>query len=106
MIDIKVGQKVYLKRSDNELIESKIEKIGRKYFYVNNIKFRKDTLCCETNFHNIQVFLSKQEYYDKVEYNNKMRKLERFFDWTNWRRKYLNLDEIRKVFEIAQKYIE
>lgn len=83
MLDIKKGQKVTLvvnrQRSETKIVDAIVEKVGRKYFYLNTkdiegvyinpeTRFDLQTGRAEFSYNNeIIVYTNKQEYLDKIE---------------------------------------
>lgn len=116
---MEVGQTVYLKPIENmargikddiinHVIESKIFKIGRKYFYVDqwkDIKFNISNLMeVSDGCSDWKVYFSKQDIIDEQEHKVLIHKLRMVFDWGNIAMKNkLTLDQLRRIDKIISE---
>jgi hypothetical protein len=91
-------------RTKTMLHKTTIEKVGRKYFYVNNLQFDIKTMKCMSEyFPNATLYFNKEEYENKIEYSEKMNTIEKFFSWHNNKRDKLTLDDLRNIYKIIEK---
>ena len=104
---MEVGQKVYLKNRNhgniNEITESQISKIGRKYFYVgphSELKFNINTLAQESGQYspNWVIYLSMQEILDEEEYSSTARHIEKIISSPYYNK--ITLDQLRQIKRI------
>lgn len=117
---MEVGQTVYLKPIENmargikddiinHVIESKIFKIGRKYFYVEqwkDIKFSISNLMeVSDGCSDWKVYFSKQDIIDEQEYKELIWKIRNTFDSTKIyiEKNKLTLDQLRRVDKIISE---
>jgi len=116
MIELKVGQKVFVKKVNNRarqykdnldklVEEEEISKVGNKYFYLKDFdrykfcreQFRDISIYCS----NYVVYLSKQEIEEENEFNQKLdyiRKIFREFGTPD-----IELNKIRDIYNILKK---
>lgn len=119
---LKVGQKVYVKPVGNSaryikdnildnIKESEVEKIGKKYFYLKEFSREKfgfeyadSNICSSISDYsaNFEVYLSKQDIMDDIERNKIIYELKQFFYYYG-QSKYLTLEQLRKIKEITNK---
>ena len=108
---IQVGQKVYLKpignkvRISQNIRESEIEKIGKKYFYLkgfNREKFSMEDMMNVSNYvSDWKVYLSIQEIEYEKEYNQLFENIRKTFD--HWSGVNFTLDQLRRIKEIIDE---
>jgi hypothetical protein len=107
---IQVGQTVYLEPTGNacryskEIVETKVIKVGRKYFEVENkhIKFDIDNMCEVSNYcSNWSVYLSRQEIEDKNEKESINRAMRELFG--TYGRNNLSLEQLRQIQKITEQ---
>ena len=99
---LKVGQVVYLVESrrfvrpDTNILEWEIATIGRKYFYVNNYKFRISDLkhIADSGNSRFTLYLSKQDIADAKEKYEIISKINKF-DFNA-----LSLEQLRIINEM------
>lgn len=97
---MKVGQTVYVK-TWNRLVETKIEKVGRKYVYLEGFKgqkFDKETLREVEAFGTANViYLSKEDWENKQLHRELCLKFRQF----SWHK--LSLEKLEKVNDILEE---
>jgi hypothetical protein len=103
-----VGQKIYINNKDKSITEATIERIGKKYFYLeggySKHPIDKKTLEYTNKMycqHNFSVYLNTQDILDKHEKQILLDKLRKCFEW-NGKAKYLDLEKLRKIAEILE----
>jgi hypothetical protein len=111
---MEVGQKVFVKKINdaaryinpyNLISEKVIEKIGKKYFYLKDWQGCKFDIEQKRDISNycsrFQVYLSMQEISDENEYNDKLSKIRKCFDYMS--NPELSLSELREIHKIIFK---
>ena len=103
-----VGQKIYINNKDKSITEATIEKIGKKYFYLEGRYSRhpidkktleyEDKMYCQNSF---RVYLNTQDILDKHEKQILWDKLRKCFE-CNGIAKALDLEKLRKIAEILE----
>lgn len=96
---MKKGQIVY----KNNGTPKEIEKVGNKYIYLksdNRRRYFKDTLLEDTTIGAPDsIYLSKEEYDNKVEHSKLCRFIRRNDNWGR-----LELDQLRKIVDIIKEW--
>jgi ribosome-associated translation inhibitor RaiA len=109
-MQIQVGQTVYLEpvsdARSKEIIETKVVKIGRKYFKVENKRSKFDIgemrdISDYGYGSNWKVYLSKQEIEDKNEKNSIYRSMRELFSYGC---NDLSLEQLRQMQKIATQF--
>ncbi|HEY0657263.1 MAG TPA: hypothetical protein VGD05_02255 [Pyrinomonadaceae bacterium] len=112
---VKLGQTVFITGSGNNtvgLIETTVSKVGKKYFEVEQLKYRArflvDTLEEEhsgrmLSGRNWKLYLSKQEYDDETERAEIGRRLRDWVNKSGIRHLTLNLEDLRTIDTIISK---
>lgn len=102
---MKVGQKVWIQCTEygrkNEVRESEIRKIGRKYIYTYNMRFHRDTLQEDRGDYNSdhRLWLNKQDFDDNQELKSNFSMLRQRIDsWTPT----ISLEQSRAMLEILE----
>jgi hypothetical protein len=107
-MQIQVGQTVYLEPTGNAcrysktIIETRVSKVGRKYFEVENkrSKFDLEKMCEVSNIcSDYAVYLSAQEIVDKNEKNTIIEILREFFG-VYGHSKDLTLEQLKEIQKI------
>ena len=115
--ELKVGQIVFLKpvgnaaryvRDDilNNLIETEITKIGRKYFYVSKFrdkKFSLENMADKLDYgyrRDYEVYTDIQDIKDEIEIARLNSEIKKTFD--NWR-SGLTLEQLRRIKNIIEE---
>ena len=105
-MQIQVGQTVYLEPTGNacryskDIIKTKVKKVGRKYFEVENMrsKFDLEKMCEVSNWcSDWTVYLSRQEIEDKNEKESINKAMRELFG----RHNKLSLEQLRQIQKIA-----
>jgi hypothetical protein len=107
---LKVGQTVYLEPTGNavryskDIIETKVTRVGRKYFEVQNnrCKFDIENMYDVSNcYSNYNVYLSMQEIEDK----NEKIELNKFFSdlFAGYCDSGLSLEQLRAMKKVADE---
>lgn len=105
--ELKAGQTIYLKpignagRRDNKIIETKIAKVGKKYFECEDSwygRFYIDTLTQDSGEYtpNYQGYINRQEILDEIETRDLFNKVKQNFQFTN----ELTLEQLRQIDKI------
>lgn len=98
---IEKGMSLFL--NDTNITEVKVEKVGRKYFYVkdldgntivSDLKFRIVDMK-STGYYAYTLGLTREGIEEKREYIGLKREMESVFDWTS--RKKLTLSQYRRI---------
>lgn len=121
-VELKVGQTVYLKPQGNtarrlrtiedilgKVIESKITKIGKKYFYVKSrfdthpdMKIDKETMNEHSNYcSDWKAYLSKQDILDEFEIKSLLQKFSDIFRYGS--SKQISLNQLRRIDAIISE---
>ena len=112
MADIKPGMEIYLEpignaaRRSKDLITTKIEKVGRKYFTTKlgyHGKFFIDTLLQDAGGYtaNYKAWLSKDDFFKKQEFESLKDQITSQF--TNWRSPKLSIEDCYQILAIINK---
>jgi len=107
---IEIGQILYReigrRNQPYEIKEVKVEKIGKKYFYLEGFDSRypidKLTLEYKDKVYSggFQLYRDKQDILDKNEKQKLLSKLQQYFSWTNSLASKSTLDQLRQVVNI------
>jgi len=109
---MEIGKKIFIETTGNaarnvgsRIIETKITKVGRKYFEVeelNGVRFFIDTMEQDTNYSRSYIaYNTRQEIEDKNELNELKDKLRKCFDI--WGNTNLTLDQYRRISNIVDE---
>jgi len=112
MTDLKPGMEIYLEpignaaRRSSELIDTKIEKVGRKYFTTqsgNYGKFFIETLLQDGRGYsaNYKAWLSKDDFLKNKEYMSLKEQIRSEF--TQWRFPKLSMEDCYEILAIINK---
>lgn len=98
---MKAGDTVYIINYKGEIEDLEIEKIGNKYFYIKNsrYKFRLEDLC--SDFDIKKVYTDKQQIYDKKEHEELFRYIKKNFEWSY--ENNFTLDQLRRINVIIKE---
>lgn len=105
--DSKAGDKVYTTKGDN-IVEFSVEKVGRKYFYINTGHNRATRYNIADGEHNDsyyntgKIYLTKQTIKDEIEFN--MLKLK-IWRWSHADVQTLSLDQLRRINSIIEEWL-
>jgi len=88
-----VGQVLYREKSNrnapSEIVEVTVGKVGKKYFYITGLEERypidKKTLkYSNKNYiqNNFQLYIDKQEIFDRIEKSKLLNALQKHFNWS------------------------
>lgn len=108
-LDIKVGQKVFLEKTDmGKLVveEHEVTKIGTKFFYINSFPYRKDRFCIFTGKEDrdwgilSQVYLSMKDIEDKKLHHHLSQKLSKLF--SRYGELPLSLETLKKINDLVE----
>lgn len=121
--DFKVGQTIYLKKVGNvasgidensiedHILEEKVLKIGNKYIYLEGARF--DRMKFGIGHHDIimdiseyssnyyYLYLTKQEIYDELEFNNLESKIKEYFSFGST--EGLALNQLKRIIDIMEE---
>jgi|WetSurMetagenome_2_1015567.scaffolds.fasta_scaffold695503_2 hypothetical protein len=106
---LQIGQKIYVKRFNarnreaDDIREAIINKIGKKYFYLNEypwVKFSISEMRDISNYaSDYGIYLSEQEIKDEKEYFEKLKFLKDTFDYCRGKKNF-TLDQLKKICNI------
>lgn len=107
-MNLKIGQTVWyytgsVRVADSCLKETKITKVGRKWFEVEcgyGNRFSIETLRVDSQYTTgVRIYLSDKEYYDEAERNKLSSRFQEIFQYNN----NLSLEKLRAINQIINE---